>query len=119
MQQWEDPYRLAESLGFNPQCILAVEITGYKNGMGKRTVYHSQLPYPFFDGKTVTCCMEFGSFVGVACSISLQMLAHGEIPEKGAVTIEMTAVSPKRYFEEFEKRGARLIKQEFTKGVSV
>jgi hypothetical protein len=54
--------------------------------------------------------------VGVPCSISLQMLAHGEIPEKGAVTIEMTSGSPKRYFEEFEKRGAKLIKQEFTKG---
>jgi len=86
VQQWEDPYRLAERLGFNPQNILSVEITGYKNGMDKRTVYHSQLPYPFFDGKPVTCLMEYGTYVGVACSISLQMLAHGEIPEKGAVT---------------------------------
>jgi saccharopine dehydrogenase-like NADP-dependent oxidoreductase len=63
--------------------------------------------------------MYVGAYVGVPCSISLQMLAHGEIPEKGAVTIEMTSGSPKRYLEELEKRGARLIKQEFTKGVSV
>jgi saccharopine dehydrogenase-like NADP-dependent oxidoreductase len=110
VQKWEDPYRLAEKLGFNPQCILSVEITGYKNGMDKRTVYHSQLPYPFFDGKPVTCCMEYGTYVGVACSISLQMLLHGEIPEKGAVTIEMTAVSPKKYLDEYAKRGATLIK---------
>jgi len=119
VQKWEDPYRLAERLRFNPQNILSVEITGYKNGMGKRTVYHSQLPYPFFDGKPVTCLMEYGTYVGVACSISLQMLAHGEIPEKGAVTIEMTAVSPQKYLDEYAKRGAKLIKQEFTKGVSV
>jgi len=119
VEQWEDPYRLAEKLGFNPQCILSVEITGYKNGMGKRTVYHSQLPYPFFDGKPVTCCMEYGSYVGVACSISLQMLAHGEIPEKGAVTLEMTAVSPKKYLDEYAKRGAKLTKQKFIKGASI
>ena len=119
VEQWEDPYRLAEKLGFNPQCILSVEITGYKNGAGKRTVCHSQLSYPFFDGKPVACSMYVGAYVGVPCSISLQMLAHGEIPEKGAVTIEMTSGSPKRYLEEFEKRGAKLIKQEFTKGVSV
>jgi len=119
VEQWEDPYRLAEKLGFNPQCILSVEITGYKNGAGKRTVYHSQLPYPFFDGKPVACSMYVGAYVGVPCSISLQMLAHGEIPEKGAVTIEMTSGSPKRYLEELEKRGARLIKQEFTKEGSV
>ncbi len=119
VEQWEDPYRLAEKLGFNPQCILSVEITGYKNGAGKRTVYHSQLPYPFFDGKPVACSMYVGAYVGVPCSISLQMLAHGEIPEKGAVTIEMTSGSPKRYLEELEKRGAKLIKQEFTKEGSV
>jgi len=119
VEQWEDPYRLAEKLGFNPQCILSVEITGYKNGAGKRTVYHSQLPYPFFDGKPVACSMYVGAYVGVPCSISLQMLAHGDIPEKGAVTIEMTSGSPKRYLEELEKRGAKLIKQEFTKEGSV
>jgi len=65
-----------------------------------------------FDGKPVTCSMDYGSYVGVPCSISLQMLAHGEIPEKGVVAIEMTSSSPQRYFEEFEKRGAKLIKQE-------
>jgi len=116
VEQWEDPYRLAEKLGFNPQCILSVEITGYKNDIGKRIVYHSQLSYPFFDGKPATCSMYVGAYVGVPCSISLQMLAHGEIPEKGAVTIEMTSGSPKRYLDELEKRGAKLIKQEFTKG---
>ena len=116
VEQWENPYRLAERFGFNPQAILSVEITGYKNRMGKRIVYHSQQPYPFFDGKPVACSMEVGSYVGLACSVSLQMLRHGEIPEKGAVTIEMTSGSPKRYLEEFEKRGAKLIKQESPKG---
>jgi len=116
VEQWEDPYRLAERFGFNPQAMLSVEITGYKNRMGKRIVYHIQQPYPFFDGKPITCSRDYGSYVGLACSVSLQMLAHGEIPEKGAVTIEMTSGSPKRYLEEFEKRGAKLIKQESPKG---
>jgi len=64
VEQWEDPYRLAEKLGFNPQCILSVEITGYKNGIDKRIIYHSQLSYPFFDGKPVTCSMYVGPYVG-------------------------------------------------------
>ncbi|MCD6599287.1 MAG: saccharopine dehydrogenase NADP-binding domain-containing protein [Dehalococcoidia bacterium] len=112
-EKWEDPYELAEKLGFNPQCILSVEITGYKNGMGKRTVYHSQLPYPFFDGKPVTASMEYGTYVGVACSVSLQMLQHGEISKKGAVTIETTSVPPKKYLDEYGKRGAKLTRQKF------
>ena len=111
VEKWEDPYKLAEKLGFNPQCILSVEITGYKNGMGKRSVYHSQMPYPFFDGKPVTASMDYGSYVGLPLSVSLQMLEHGEIPMKGAVTIETTSASPKRYLDEFEKRGVKFTKQ--------
>ena len=110
-EKWEDPYKLAGKIGFNPQCILSVEITGYKNGTGKRSVYHSQMPYPFFDGKPVTASMETGSYVGLALSVSLQMLEHGEIPMKGAVTIETTSVSPKKYLDEFEKRGVKFTKQ--------
>ena len=116
---FEDPNALAEKLGFNPQCILSVEILGYKNGMGKRVVYHSQMPYPFFDGKHVTCSMEYGSYVGLACSVSLQMLLNGEISTKGAVTIENTNVSPEKFLEEFDKRGARLIKEKFFRGASI
>jgi len=119
VEKWEDPYKLAEKIGFNPQCILSVEITGYKNGMGKRSVYHSQMPYPFFDGKPITASMEVGSYVGLALSVSLQMLAHGEIPMKGAVTIETTSVSPKKYLDEFGKRGVKLIRQELPAGVDI
>jgi saccharopine dehydrogenase-like NADP-dependent oxidoreductase len=110
-EKWEDPYKLAGKIGFNPQCILSVEITGYKNGTGKRSVYHSQMPYPFFDGKPVTASMDYGSYVGVPLSVSLQMLEHGEISMKGAVTIETTNASPKRYLDEFEKRGVKFTKQ--------
>jgi len=118
-EKWEDPYGLAEKLGFNPQCILSVEITGYKNGMGKRSVYHSQMPYPFFDGKPVTASMEYGSYVGVACSVSLQMLERGEIPIKGAVTIETTSVSPKKYLDECGKRGVKLTRQKLLRGAGI
>jgi len=110
-EKWEDPYKLAGKIGFNPQCILSVEITGYKNGMGKRSVYHSQMPYPFFDGKPITASMETGSYVGLALSVSLQLLQHGEIPMKGAVTIETTSVSAKKYLDEFGKRGVKFTKQ--------
>ncbi len=119
VEKWEDPYRVAEKIGFNPQCILSVEITGYKNGMGKRIVYHSQMPYPFFDGKPVTASMEYGSYVGVACSVSLQMLGRGEIPMKGAVTIETTSVSPKKYLDECGKRGVKLTRQKLLRGAGI
>jgi len=55
--------------------------------------------------------MDYGSYVGVPLSVSLQMLEHGEIPMKGAVTIETTSASPKRYLDEFEKRGVKFTKQ--------
>ena len=110
-EKWEDPYKLAEKIGFNPQCILSVEITGYKNGIGKRSVYHSQMPYPFFDGKPITATMDYGSYVGLPLSVSIQLLEHGEISTKGAVTIESTNMSPKKYIDEFTKRGVKFTKQ--------
>ena len=110
-EKWEDPYKLAGKIGFNPQCILSVEITGYKNGIGKRSVYHSQMPYPFFDGKPITATMDYGSYVGLPLSVSIQLLEHGEISTKGAVTIESTNMSPKKYLDEFAKRGVKFTKQ--------
>jgi len=40
---------------------------------------------------------------------------HGEIPSKGAITIETTSVSPKRYLDEYGKRGAKLTRQKLLK----
>lgn len=111
VEKWEDPYTIAKKLGFKPQDILSVEIIGSKSGMGNRIIYYCEPRYPFFDGKPVTASMEYGSFVGVAGSVSLQMLAHGEIPEKGAFHVETSGVSAKKLFNEYEKRGFKFTKQ--------
>jgi saccharopine dehydrogenase-like NADP-dependent oxidoreductase len=111
VEKWEDPYTIAKKLGFKPQDILSVEIIGSKSGMANRIIYYCEPRYPFFDGKPVTASMEYGSFVGVAGSVSLQMLAHGEIPEKGAFHVETSGVSAKKLFNEYEKRGFKFTKQ--------
>lgn len=107
----EDSYTIAKKLGFKPQDILSVEIIGSKNGMANRIIYYCEPRYPFFDGKPATASMEYGSFVGVAGSVSLQMLAHGEISEKGAFQVETSGVSAKKLFNEYEKRGFKFTKQ--------
>ena len=49
--------------------------------------------------------MEYGSFVGVTCSIALQMLARGEIREKGVFIVQTTGISAAGMLKEYEKRG--------------
>jgi len=107
----EDSYTIAKKLGFNPQEVLSVEIIGSKNGMANRIIYYCQSRYPFFDGKPATASMEYGSFVGLAGSVSLQMLAHGEISQKGAYLVETSDVDARKIFNEYEKRGFKFTKQ--------
>jgi len=113
VEKWEDSYTLEKKLGFKSQDILSVEIIGFKNGMVNRIIYYCEPKYPFFDGKPATASMEYGSFVGVAGSVSLQMLANGEISQKGAFPVETSDVSAKKLLSEYEKRGFK-----FTKRVS-
>jgi len=112
-EKWEDPYMMERKLGFKPQDILSVEVIGSKNGMVNRIIYYCEPKYPFFDGKPVTASMEYGSFVGVAGSVSIQMLAKGEITQKGAFQVETSDVSARKLFNEYQKRGFK-----FTKRVS-
>ncbi|RLC62009.1 MAG: hypothetical protein DRI01_07565 [Chloroflexi bacterium] len=112
-EKWEDSYTIAKKLGFKPQDIMSVEIIGFKNGMANRIIYYCEPKYPFFDGKPVTASMEYGSFVGVAGSVSIQMLAKGEITQKGAFQVETSDVSAEKMFKEYQKRGFK-----FTKRVS-
>jgi len=117
-EKWEDPYELSEKLGFNPHCILSVEIIGYKNGIGKRTICHNQMPYPFFGGKPITSSMEYGTYVGVPTSISVQMLAQGAMKETGAITIENTGVDAKDFIGELEKRNITFTHEKYIRGRS-
>jgi saccharopine dehydrogenase-like NADP-dependent oxidoreductase len=96
---------IAKELGFAPRDILSTEIIGSKGGIGERVVYHCIPPFPFFEGKPMTASMEYGSFVGVTCSIVLQMLARGEIKEKEAFIVQTTDNSTARLLGEYEKRG--------------
>jgi len=107
----EDSYTIAKKLGFKPQDILSTEVIGSKNGMANRIIYYCEPRYPFFDGKPATASMEYGSFVGVAGSVSLQMLAHGEISQKGAYQVETSDVDARKMFNEYKKRGFKFTKQ--------
>ncbi|UCF96826.1 MAG: saccharopine dehydrogenase NADP-binding domain-containing protein [Spirochaetaceae bacterium] len=107
-EKWEDSNVIAQELGFVPRDILSTEVIGSKSGIGRRIVYHCIPPFPFFEGKPVTASMEYGSFVGVTCSIALQMLARGEIRDKGAFIIQTTDISAAAVLKEYEKRGFTL-----------
>jgi saccharopine dehydrogenase-like NADP-dependent oxidoreductase len=104
-EKWEDSNVIAKELGFAPRDILSTEVIGSKGGIGERVVYHCIPPFPFFEGKPVTASMEYGSFVGVTCSIALQMLARGEIREKGVFIVQTTGISAAGMLKEYEKRG--------------
>jgi saccharopine dehydrogenase-like NADP-dependent oxidoreductase len=107
-EKWEDSNVIAQELGFAPRDILSTEIIGSRGGIGKRIVYHCIPPYPFFEGKPVTASMEYGTFVGVTCSIALQMLAERKIAETGAFILQTTDVSAAELLKEYEKRGFSL-----------
>jgi saccharopine dehydrogenase-like NADP-dependent oxidoreductase len=115
-EEWEDPFELSESLGFNPHCVLSTDINGYKNGVGKRIVCHNQMPYPYFGGKAVTSSMEYGSYVGLPCSVTLQLIHQGEVPVKGLTTIENSGFSPQRFLAELEKRKVTFTSEKNVKG---
>ncbi len=104
-EKWEDSNVIAKELGFAPRDILSTEVIGSKGGIGRRIVYHCIPPFPFFEGKPVTASMEYGTFVGVTCSIELQMLARGEITGKGAFIIQTSDISASEMLKEYEKRG--------------
>lgn len=115
-EDWEDPYEMAEKMGFNPHAVLTVEMIGYQNGIGKRTICHKRMPYPYFDGKAVTSSMEYGSYVGLPASISVQMLQKNRISRTGAVTIENTGIDPRQFLAELEKRGVAFMSEKYIRG---
>jgi hypothetical protein len=108
---FDDPFERRKAFGFEPQCILSVEINGYKDGAPKKIIVHCLMPYPFFEGKHATCSMEYGSYVGLPCSVSIQMLSQNQVKAMGAMTIENSDASPKIFLSELERRNVRFTRQ--------
>jgi len=115
-ETFQYPAEIEKAVGFVPQCILSVEIRGYRDGTPKKTTVHCRMPYPFFEGKKTTCPMEYGSYVGLPSSISLQMLSQGQVSVHGAMTIENSDASPASFLSELKKRGATFWYQEYSGG---
>ena len=60
--------------------------------------------------------MEYGSYVGLPCSVTLQLLHQGEIAVKGLTTIENSGFDPKRFLAELEKRKVTFTSEKNVKG---
>jgi len=112
-REFKDPYELIKLIGFKPTVILSAEIIGYRKGIGRRIVYHSIPPYPFFDGKPIRAMWEYGCYVGSALSITLQMLArYKEQRRKGVIFMETSGFPPEAILEELRRRNFKIIKEE-------
>jgi hypothetical protein len=58
---------------------------------------------------------EYGSYVGTALSITLQLMLQHEIhrEKKGVIFMETSGLSPQLVLEEFRKRGFKTVKEEY------
>jgi saccharopine dehydrogenase-like NADP-dependent oxidoreductase len=114
-REFRDPHDIVRITGFRPTVILSAEVIGYRKGVGRRIVYHHIPPYPFFDGKHVRAMWEYGSYVGTALSITLQLMLQHEIhrEKKGVIFMETSGLSPQLVLEEFRKRGFKTVKEEY------
>lgn len=84
-------------------------MTGSVDGRDDRAVFHFEQPFPFFDGKDITLMREYGCYVGVPLSVTLQLMADGAVDEEGIFITETSGLDAERYFEEMEARGFDLI----------
>lgn len=79
-----------------------VEVTGMKSGERARCIYSVVLPYHEKYGVSALAYLT-----GVPLSIAGQMLARGEISDRGVLPPE-AAVKPKPFFAELSKRGIEI-----------
>lgn len=107
--QWGDPDELLSEADWTPQTILSVEVTGTVDGQEDTAIFHFEQPYPFFDGNDITTMREYGIYVGVPMSVTLQMMAEDKIDTDGVFITETSGLDPEQYFEEMESRGFELI----------
>lgn len=107
-EEWRPPTELSPETDWTPQTILSAEVTGTVEGRRETAVLHLTQPFPFFDGHDITLMREYGSYVGVPLSVTLQLLAAGDVDAEGVFVTETSGVDPDRYVEEMERRGFEL-----------
>lgn len=107
--QWRPPEELSPETDWTPQTILSAEVTGTIDGQEDRAVFHLDQPFPFFDGHDITVMREYGCYVGVPLSVTLQLMAAGDVDEDGIFITETSGLDADRYFEEMEARGFDLL----------
>lgn len=110
--EWKPPEELSPETDWTPQTILSAEVTGTLEERDERTVFHFEQPFPFFDGNDITLMREYGCYVGVPMSVTLQLMAEGDVDEDGIFITETSGLDAERYFEEMEDRGFTLVEEQ-------
>lgn len=111
-QEWKPPAELSPETEWTPQAILSAEVTGSVSGRDDRAVFHFEQPFPFFDGHDITLMREYGCYVGVPLSVTLQLMADGAVDEEGIFITETSGIDADQYFEEMEARGFDLVAEQ-------
>jgi saccharopine dehydrogenase-like NADP-dependent oxidoreductase len=109
--EWKPPEELSTETDWTPQTILSSEVTGSSDGGDGVAVHHLKQPYPFFNGNDITTMREYGCYVGVPLSVTLQLMADGAVDEEGIFVTETSGLDAEQYFEEMESRGFELTKE--------
>lgn len=116
--EWKSPGNLSPETEWTPQTILSAEVTGTIGNRTDRTVLHFEQPFPFFDGNDITLMREYGCYVGVPLSVSLQLMAEGAVEQDGIFITETSGLDADRYFEEMEARGFTLVEEQLPEPAS-
>ena len=109
--EWRPPEALSPETDWTPQTVLSAEVTGTVDGRRETAVLHLTQPFPFFDGNEITLMREYGCYVGVPLSVTLQLLAAGEVDADGVFVTETSGLDPDRYVGEMERRGFGLSRE--------
>lgn len=116
--EWRPPEELSNETEWTPQTILSSEVTGTSAGEDETAVFHFTQPFPFFDGNDISTMREYGCYVGVPLSVTLQLMADGAVDKDGIFVTETSGLDAERYFEEMESRGFELVEQQSPTQVS-
>ncbi|GAA0237101.1 hypothetical protein GCM10009000_060710 [Halobacterium noricense] len=110
--KWRPPEELSDETEWTPQTILSSEVTGTNAGEDGTAVFHFTQPFPFFGGNNISMMREYGCYVGVPLSVTLQFMADGAVDKDGIFVTETSGLDAERYFEEMEARGFELIEKQ-------
>ncbi|WP_082256326.1 MULTISPECIES: saccharopine dehydrogenase family protein [Haloferax] len=110
--EWQAPEELSSETEWTPQTILSSEVTGTAAGEAGTAVYHFEQPFPFFDGNEISMMREYGCYVGVPLSVTLQLMAEGSVDKDGIFVTETSGMDAERYFEMMEARGFELTEEQ-------